>query len=98
VDATRRRYREASFYGADGVVDPDRQDFFEPEPPPRLRRKVASRRFLDAEPFDTLTIDCSSFKLRYYPFFCPPNLLQSFPATRQRNPHSQAVRAIYRDA
>jgi hypothetical protein len=40
------KYREASFDGADGVVVQDRQSFFEPEPPPRLRRKVASRRFL----------------------------------------------------
>src|SRR5262245_26975680 len=51
VDATSRKYREASFDGADGVVDQSRENCFEPEPPPRLRlqRKLRSF-FLVAQP------------------------------------------------
>jgi hypothetical protein len=37
VDATSKKYREASYCGADGVVFLDRRILpIEPEPPPRL--------------------------------------------------------------
>ena len=44
----QEKYREASFDGADGVVVQDRQNSFEPEQPPRLRREGRFAPFFDA--------------------------------------------------
>src|SRR5262245_8417943 len=50
VDATSREHREASFDGADGVVDQNAWSSFESDQPPRLRHQRKLRSFLLAQP------------------------------------------------